>query len=282
MALGVLIVICITLSALICAAAGAFTGLAWIWALPVGTLGCFIAAAGLLFLLAWFMGLAVDPSKPQEKDDPFYRAVVYLIIALARPLLRIRVHTTGMEKVPRDGRILLVCNHLDNLDPVLLLYYFRSKQLAFISKRENATMFLVGKLMHKLLCQLINRENDREALKTILKCVQILKDDLASIAVFPEGYTSVDGLLHPFRHGVFKIAQKAQVPIVVCTLKNTQYGFHNAKRLKPTDVYLDVVGVIPPEEIQGVTAVQVGTRVHKMMADNLGPQLVLPETQENP
>ena len=143
-------------------------------------------------------------------------------------------------------------------------------------------MFIVGKVMHKILCQMINRENDREALKTILKCVQLIREDQVSIGVFPEGYTSLDGLLHPFRNGVFKIAQKAQVPIVVCTLQNTQYIFRNALKLKPTDVHLHMLGVIPVEELQGVTAVEIGKRVHKMMADDLGPELVSPESEETP
>ena len=166
---------------------------------------------------------------------------------------------------------MLVCNHLNDLDPVTLLHFFRDSQLAFISKRENSTMFLVGKLMHKLLCQLINRENDREALKTILKCVQILKEDKASIAVFPEGYTSRDHKFHKFRSGVFKIAQKAKVPIVVCTITDTYKVFHNALRLKPTDVHLHLVAVIQPEEYAGVTTVELGERIHAMMAEDLGP-----------
>ena len=37
--------------------------------------------------------------------------------------------------------------------------------------------------MHKILCQRVNRENDREALKTILKCIDILKKDKASIGM---------------------------------------------------------------------------------------------------
>lgn len=86
-----------------------------------------------------------------------------------------------------------MCNHLNDLDPLSLLKHFKKSQLAFISKRENDEKFIVGKLMHKILCQPINRENDREALKTIVKCIQILKEDKASIAVFPEGYTSRDG-----------------------------------------------------------------------------------------
>ena len=139
-------------------------------------------------------------------------------------------------------------------------------------------MFLVGKLMHKIMCQLINRENDREALKTILTCVDMLNQDMASIAVFPEGYTSMDGLLHPFRSGVFKIAQRAKVPIVVCTLQNTNKVFRNILRLKSTDVHLHLVGVLTPEEIAGRTAVDVGNQVHAMMAEDLGPELVLQET----
>ena len=132
-------------------------------------------------------------------------------------------------------------------------------------------MFLVGKLMHKLMCQLINRENDREALKTILKCVEIVKADKASIAVFPEGYTSRDHKLHKFRSGVFKIAQKAKIPIVVCTITNTYRVFHNALRLKPTDIELHLVEVIQPEEFAGMTTVELGERIHTMMAADLGP-----------
>ncbi len=275
MLLAILAILCAGVSAVICASVGAFESLRWLWALPVGFAGCFAAALGLLFLFVWIATGLVDQEKPQEKDSPFYRKMAYFYIRLALPVLQVRMHITGMEKVPREGRILLVSNHLNDMDPVVLLYFFRKKQIAFISKRENSTMFIVGNLMHKLMCQLINRENDREALKTILRCIQLLKDDAVSIGVFPEGYTSLDGLLHPFRHGVFKIAQKAGVPIVVCTLRNTQYVFKNAMKLRPTDVYLDVVDVIPAEELAGVTAVDVGNRVYRLMADNLGPDLVL-------
>ena len=158
------------------------------------------------------------------------------------------------------------------------LYYFRKSKLAFITKWENQKLFIVGKLMYKLRCQPINRENDREALKTILGCIQLIKEDIANVAVFPEGYTSMDGLLRHFRSGVFKIAQKAKVPIVVCTLQNTQKVFGNALRLRPTDVHLHLLAVLRPEDVAGLTAVEIGNRVHAMMAEDLGPDLVLQET----
>ena len=262
---------------LICWLSGGFLTLAWLWILPAGFAGTFVLLAVLYFLFLWLCCALVDMEKPQEKDSKLFRVLFGLTARAATQLLLMKVHTKGLEKLPKQGRFLLVCNHIHDLDPVTLAAFFPRSQLAFISKRENDRKFLVGKILHMTLGQPINRENDREALKTILNCIQILKDDKASIAVFPEGYTSLDGLLHPFRGGVFKIAQKANVPIVVCTLQNTNKPFHNAPRLKPTHVHLHLLDVIPAEEIKGIPAVEVANRVHAMMAEDLGPDLVLKE-----
>ena len=275
MLIGTISVISVIVGAVGCLQAGAFKSLMWLWLLPVGSLGCFLALGLAYFLLLWISCSVVRLDKPQLEDNRYYRMLVQLTAEAAITVLQMRVHTKGMEKTPKDGRFLLVCNHLNDMDPVTLMWFFRKSQLAFISKRENSSMFLVGKLMHKTLCQMINRENDREALKTILRCIDILKNDQASVAVFPEGYTSMDEKLHPFRNGVFKIAQKAQVPIVVCTLQNTQRVFRNAKHLKPTDVHLHLLDVIPAEELKGVTAVDIGNRIHAMMAEDLGSEAVL-------
>ena len=252
----------------------------WLWLLPVTALGSFLCLGGLFFLFLWWMCARVDMTQFPEEDSKFYRVLTCLTIEAVLAILQMRVHTRGLENTPKDGRFLLVSNHINDMDPVTLLWFFRKSQLAFISKRENDEKFLVGPLMRKLLCQPINRENDREALKTILNCIRLLKEDKASVAVFPEGYTSMDGLLHPFRSGVFKMALKAQVPVVVCTLQNTQYIFKNALKLKPTHVHLHLLDVITPEQYQGMTAVELGNLVHTMMAEDLGPELVLP-AEEN-
>lgn len=270
---------CLTVGAIlascgICLGCGGFDSLAWLWILPVGFLGSFLGLLILAFLFVWVASLLVDTSKPQEEDSKFYRWLTGLIAEAAIPILGMRVHLSGLEKTPKDGRFLLVCNHLSEADLVALMYYFRKSQLAFISKRENANMFIIGRVMHKLLCPLINRENDREALKTILRSIQLLKEDKVSIGVFPEGYIHKDKKLHEFRSGVFKIAQKANVPIVVCTLTNTNHVFHNAARLKKTDIDLHLLEVIPPEELKGVTTVDIAHRVYRMMADDLGPDRV--------
>lgn len=261
----------------ICYFSGGYHGLTWLWQLPVGFIGSFLVLGLIAFAVLWISCSLVDQGKPQEQDSPYYRLLTKLYCPSVFPLLLAKIKTTGTDKLPKDGRFLLVSNHLNDLDPVLLLAKLPEAQLAFISKQENSDMFIIGNLMHKIQCQMINRENDREALKTILKCISIVKEDKASIAVFPEGYTSKDGLLHHFRNGVFKIAQKAHVPIVVCTLQGTNRVFKNVLKLKRTNVELHVVDVIPAEELAGVNTSVIGDRVYQLMADDLGPDMVAAE-----
>ena len=229
-----------------------------------------LTLAAFAFLL--IVCALVDLKKEQEQDSKFYRAIMYVYIEALMNLMLIRLHTEGLEKTPKEGRFLLVCNHLFLADPGILLHAFKKSQLAFISKKENMDLPIINKFMHKILCQMLERDNDRQALKVILKCIQLIKEDQVSVGVFPEGYTSKDGKLHPFRSGVFKIAQKAEVPIVVCTIQGTREMFRNVKRLKRTDVHLHLVEVIPAEELKGKTTVEIGERVYERMISDLGEE----------
>ena len=276
MVIGIVAVLAAILSAVICGWIDSFAKVSWLWLFPVSWLGSFLGIIVLVFLLVLAMCAVVDLEKEENEDNRFYRMVLYWIADAAHTVLQVRVHTEGLEKIPADGRVMLVSNHLDNVDPVIIMHQVKKKQtLAFIAKREVASMFVVGKFMHKILCQRVNRENDREALKTILKCIDIIKKDKASVAVFPEGGIKGGNVLHPFRHGVFKIALRTQVPIVVCTLWGTQDIIHNGLRLKPTDVQFHVLDVVQPETYKGMTAVELGHLVHDMMAKDLGPDRVL-------
>ena len=277
MLIGSFLVISLAVAAAVCGLTGSFMTLTWAWLLPVSLVGTFLVLTGLWFLMILVMAKSVDMEKEREKDSPFYRTVAMLTINALIPVLKVTIRTRGLEQTPKDGRFLLVCNHLHDTDPIVLLWAFPKSQLAFISKRENDRMKLIGPFLRKLLCQPINRENDREALKTILKCIRLIKEDEVSIGVFPEGYIHDDHLLYPFRGGVFKIAQKANVPVVVCTLQNTYVIYKNLKTWTPSTVELHLVGVITPEQMQGRTAMDIAKQAHQMMADDLGPEKVLPE-----
>ncbi len=266
------------LPALCAVAVGIFTGgfysLHGLWILPVSYLGAFALTLPLILFLVWLAGAPVNTDKPQETDSKFYRWLMHCVIDLLLFLLPVKVHTEGLEKMPDDPQILLVCNHLHEVDPGVLMKYFPQYRLSFLAKKEVLKMPIIGKFAHKILCQSVNRENDREALKTILKCVDLIKTQGTSMGIFPEGYVYPDRKLHRFRNGVLKIAQKTKLPIVICTLRNTHKVLPNAMKLKHTDVDLHLVRVLRPEEYAGMTTVELGNSVYNIMAEDLGPENV--------
>ena len=102
-----------------------------------------------------------------------------------------------------------------------------------------------------------------------------------SIAVFPEGYISKSHHLLHFRSGALKIATKAKVPIVVCTLQGTDQVKVNIKHLRSTPIELHLLDVITPEQMEGRTATDIGEQIYQMMSADLGPDYAPTET-ENP
>ncbi len=252
------------------------------WLIPVYFVGGFLVLAAFAFGVLVLICACVDPEKPREEDNTAFRKMILTYLHAVLTVLPIKIHTKGLEKIPGNGRFLLVCNHLDNIDPAFLLRCFPKSQLAFVAKKETKSMFLVNKVLPVLLSQHIDRENDREALKTILKCISLLKEDKVSIAIFPEGRINKYRKLAHFRPGVFKIAQKAQVPIVVCTMLGTNRVIPNLLKLKGSAVDLHLLDVITPEQYAGKTTVEVAEQVYAMMAADLGKENILtPEEEEN-
>lgn len=233
----------------------------------VGYFLLFFLAAVLFCVIACAL---VDMDKKVEKESRFYRCIMYPYVELLMNLFLVKLTTKGMEKTPQSGRFLLVCNHQQFADPGIILHCFKKSQLTFISKQENRKIPIINKFMHCIRCQLIDRDNDRQALQAIIECIRMIKADEASVAVFPEGYTSRDGKLHHFRPGVFKIAQKTGVPIVVCTINDTRPLFHNVKRLRRTPVALHLVDVIRPEQYAGMKTNEISDMVYEMMIADLG------------
>ena len=234
-------------------AASGFATLHALWQVPVFFAGSFLALVLLFLLVVLISCLFVDPKKLLEKPSGYFRFLLNEFCRLALALGGVHVNVTGLEKVPRDGRFLLVSNHRFAFDPLVFYSSMPWADLAFLSKKENFSIFVVAQIMRKVLCLPVDRNNDRESLKSILKAIQFIKDDKASIAVFPEGRTNrtADPLL-PYRCGVFKIAQKANVPIVVGTVEGTERIAHNVP-WRRSHVYVRIREVIPAEAVKAAT-----------------------------
>lgn len=236
------------------------------WLVPVILLGAFVALILLHIVIFALSILAVNLNKP-PRDSDFFRLMVKGFLQMALPILRVKVHITGTEKVPTDEPFLLVCNHIHDLDPAIIYYAVPDARLAFIGKKEVKDLFpFIYKALHKLSGLPIDRENNREAAKTIINAAQLIKNKTNSVAVFPEGYVSKSGELLPMRNGAFKIATKAKSKIVVCSLWGTKQIPKNLLRRK-TDIYFDVLEVIDTADNQHT--VEIGDKIFDMMQTSL-------------
>ncbi len=249
------------------------TGVEGLWRLPV-LLGFFAAAfLGLMVVLYFFIflfSLTVDMKKPvPEEDHPFRRRVVQLVIGHLCRFARVRIHTEGWESLP-GGRFLVVSNHRSAFDPICTVWALRKTPTAFITKPENHRILIAGPMIYGANYLPIDREDPRKAMKTIQAAANLLKNDVVSVGVYPEGTRNreLSGGLLPFHNGVFKIAQKAGAPLVVMTVQGSERIRENWP-WRPTEVNLRICAVLPPEELDGSTA-DVSRRVRDLMERDLG------------
>lgn len=220
------------------------------------------------FLFLFICGLFVDPKKEYDTNSKFYRGVLYLSTSIAIWLLRIRIHTSGMEKVPTDTNPLFVSNHLSKYDPILQWQIFRRWEIAFVSKASNFKVPFFGRIIRKCCFLAIDRQNLKSAIVTVNKAATLLEKGEVSVGVYPEGTRNKEPELLPFHNGIFMIAKKAKRPVVVLATRGTNQIYKNAV-IRPTDVYVDVVDVISVEEIQKMRSDDIGARVRTAMENAL-------------
>ena len=119
-----------------------------------------------------------------------------------------------------------------------------------------------------------SQQRPRGARKAIFESDPVLKEDKASIAVFPEGGTSKSGLLQPFRNGARSKLRRRRASD--CRLRTDEHEGNSQNMFRrKTDVYLDVLDVIPVSEVTAnKTTAEIGDRVQN--SPRVSPNAALP------
>jgi 1-acyl-sn-glycerol-3-phosphate acyltransferase len=238
------------------------------WAALLTGLGTF-AGINLLYVLFWVaVAQTVDDTKPIQEQKKIYRLGVADIASTLCSYAHVHTELSGEELLPKDRRFLMVCNHRAAFDPIVKASVLKDYNLAFITKPSNLQIPLIASLAYGAGFIPLNRENDREALKSILQAIDYLKRDLCSMVVYPEGTRTRTGKLLPFHAGSFKIAQKAKVPVVVAAIQGTENVGKNFP-FRRTDVKLDILELIPVEEVTAVNTQELSSRCRSRIAAHL-------------
>lgn len=129
-----------------------------------------------------------------------------------------RVRPTGLENIPRTGPVVVVCNHVSYIDPLILggsvrrpmrfvMWYkiFQMPLLKFIFKTAKAIPIASAKEDKKLMDEAFEKVDAELAAGNV-------------VCIFPEGGITRDGEIQRFRPGIEKIIQRRAVPVVPAAL----------------------------------------------------------------
>jgi len=155
-------------------------------------------------------------------------------------LLRIlcRVDGAQLEKVPAEGPLILVTNHVNFLEIPVLHIHLRPRAMTGLAKTESWDKPIVRFLFNLWGAIPIRRgETDRAALR---QCLETLESGYI-LAVAPEGTRSGHGRLQQGHPGAVMLALKSGAPLLPLVFYGGETFWRNLKRLRRTSFHI-VVG----------------------------------------
>jgi 1-acyl-sn-glycerol-3-phosphate acyltransferase len=148
--------------------------------------------------------------------------------------LLLRLTVAGLENVPLQGSVILMINHVNFLDPFVVVASM-PRQVTAMSKIENFSIPFWGWVFKLYGAIPVRRgEADRKALKEAL---DVLKGD-TMLLIAPEGTRSHDRALQKAHNGLAYIGQRSAAAIVPIAITGSPDFAHNIKRLRRTPVHV--------------------------------------------
>lgn len=136
-------------------------------------------------------------------------------------ILGIRIRVIQERPLPEDQNYVFMCNHQSQLDIPVLEEVLRSYRVRFLAKKSLFDIPFFGWGIKALGYVPVDREDPKEGLKSVLVCVERLKEGF-SLIIFPEGTRSSTGELLPFKIGGFLIPIKAGIDICPVAIWGTR------------------------------------------------------------
>jgi len=125
-----------------------------------------------------------------------------------------------MDHIPDEGPVIVACNHVSFVDPLILggmirrpvnfVMYYRIYNMPLLK-----FIFRTGKAI-----PVAGRSENPEILEAAYRRIHeaLAADNI--VGIFPEGRITADGEIQPFRAGIEKIVAEQPVPVVPIALCN--------------------------------------------------------------
>jgi 1-acyl-sn-glycerol-3-phosphate acyltransferase len=148
-----------------------------------------------------------------------------------------RVYPNEFSKIPKNGPLILVGNHINFLEAPVMLPFLDNPNVIGVAKRESWDNPLFNFLFNEWKVIPIEREMvDRDAFANILEA--LAQDKV--LAIFPEGTRSKNGNLLKGKPGVVAIAAKSKAPIIPISFYGYENFWDNLKHFRKTEFHVAV------------------------------------------
>ena len=148
------------------------------------------------------------------------QVIYHSTATLARVLVKVLANTTVLdgERIPHRGPIIIVCNHNNYLDPIILVVSTR-RFLSFVTKEELFRVPLLGGFFISTgVIPIKRRSADRAALRR----AEVVLSSGGAICMFPEGTRSGGRGLKEGEPGTAIIALRSAAPVLPVAIWGTE------------------------------------------------------------
>ena len=159
-----------------------------------------------------------EPVTPGEKPLARMGIALRIIRAPARLILRyfMRLTVSGAEHFPQSGPALVLANHVNFFDPVLLILA-SGRPIQFLATRALLRAGPMGLLL-KLFGIIPKKKFTADP--TAIKTLKRWRDLDGAVGLFPEGERSWDGRPLPLVPGIEKLVRLVDAPVVTARILN--------------------------------------------------------------
>ena len=133
---------------------------------------------------------------------------------------RVRPRVTGLENVKAGVPYVLCVNHQSHMDIPIILAALPF-QFRFAAKKQLFRYPFLGWHLRRSGHVPIDRENPHAAVKSLREAADTIRGG-TPVVIFPEGATSQDGAIKPFKGGGFMLATKSEADAIPITIRGSR------------------------------------------------------------
>ena len=178
-----------------------------------------------------------------------------MIYTLTRALIRflfwifVEFEVEGFERIPATGPALLVCNHVNLMDPIVPIGLLK-RRVSFMVKEEAFAWPIMGRWLRAL--DLVPVSRGRIASRRALaRAEEVLLKQGRIFCIYPEGTRSRQPGMGPGHDGAALLALRTGVPVVPAAITGTHHVLPDGARFPRRDTVTFRVG--EPIRVERVT-----------------------------